>query len=53
VLYVIVVVIWTTLLAPGAPEHPERDGDDQHGRSQLKVGLSRLPRVFLAEILTR
>ena len=39
-------------IAPRAPEHPEREAGDEHGRDDLEVGLRRL-RVPVAAVLQR
>src|SRR3990167_8064991 len=41
------------LATPGAPEHPQRDGDDDRGRSELEVRLCRFGIQVLAQIQDR
>ncbi|MCY1402772.1 hypothetical protein D9M71_179280 [compost metagenome] len=36
--------------APGAPEHPQGDGDDQHRRGELEVRLGGLGVEVLPEV---
>ena len=48
------VPVRAVLLAPRAPQHPERDADDQHGGGDLQIrlealGVDALPQVHAAE----
>ena len=38
------------LATPGAPEHPQRDGNDEHGRGELEVGFGGLGVEVLPQV---